>query len=128
MQNSIYMVAYAGGICYNVHIITPGTSKTNNGINRTIYMMYREITKSDFRTEFARWESRKDQFTYDALGIIYDHMTDMGEEPVELDVVAICCEFTEWDSEKEYNKNYDDDLQDYLIGTTESGTVVTLNH
>jgi hypothetical protein len=60
-------------------------------------MIYTEITKSSFIDAFKR-SSRKDQFSYDALGAIYEYLEDYSQdsgENVELDIVAICCEWAE---------------------------------
>ena len=60
--------------------------------------MYQTInTASNFRDEF-RHAGRKDQFSYEALGLLFDYFEayemDTGEE-IELDVVSICCDYTE---------------------------------
>jgi hypothetical protein len=60
--------------------------------------MYQTInTASNFRDEF-RHAGRKDQFSYEALGLLFDYLEayemDTGEE-IELDVVSICCDYTE---------------------------------
>ena len=60
-------------------------------------MIYTEITKSSFIDAFKQ-SSRKDQFSYDALGAIYEYLEDYSQdlgENVELDIVAICCDWNE---------------------------------
>ena len=53
------------------------------------------VTKSSFIDAF-RTMGRFDQFGYDALSILFDYFEDMeadtGEE-MELDVIAICCDY-----------------------------------
>ena len=57
-------------------------------------MLYQTIdTASQFRDQFHRY-GRGDQFSYEALGLLFDYLNDCGSD-VELDVVAICCEFSE---------------------------------
>ena len=57
-------------------------------------MLYQTIDNaSQFRDQFHRC-GRGDQFSYEALGLIFDYLSDCGSD-VELDVVAICCEFSE---------------------------------
>lgn len=57
-------------------------------------MLYQTIdTASQFRDQFHRC-GRGDQFSYEALGLLFDYLNDCGSD-VELDVVAICCEFSE---------------------------------
>ena len=50
-----------------------------------------------FRDAFMA-SSRKDQFSYEALGAIFDYLEEYSDstgEPVELDIIAICCEWVE---------------------------------
>jgi hypothetical protein len=51
------------------------------------------LTKSMFRDEFKRM-GRADQFSYDALGAMFDYFEEW-EPEMELDVVGICCEYSE---------------------------------
>jgi len=56
------------------------------------------IDKGDFRDAFDRM-GRGGQFSYEALGMIFDHLTELEEATgveTELDPIAICCEFTEF--------------------------------
>ena len=48
---------------------------------------------SQLREQFHR-AGRADQFSYEAQGLLFDYLNDCGSD-VELDVVAICCEFAE---------------------------------
>ena len=55
------------------------------------------LSKSSFIDAFKQ-SSRKDQFSYKALGEIFDYLeeySDFNGEPVELDIVAICCDWSE---------------------------------
>ncbi len=59
--------------------------------------MYQEITKDMFRDEFKRC-GRGNQFSYEALGHLYDWLEEVyAENPcgMELDVIALCCDFAE---------------------------------
>lgn len=60
--------------------------------------MYQTVnTVSNFRDEF-RACGRADQFSYDALGMLFHYFEQYEEdtgESVELDVIAICCDFSE---------------------------------
>lgn len=74
-----------------------------------------EVTKSMFRDAF-RQANRIDNFSYDALGALFDYLEeldlDMAEE-LELDVITICCEYTEYDDIAEYNDDYGTEYNDY---------------
>jgi hypothetical protein len=57
-------------------------------------MIYQTIDNaSQFRDQFHRC-GRGNQFSYEALGLIFDYLNDCGSD-VELDVVGVCCEFAE---------------------------------
>jgi hypothetical protein len=91
----------------------------------------------DFRDAFIR-AGRKDQFSYDALGLIYDYLEEIDSD-YDLDVIGLCCELSE-ESPQEIARNYAIDLEDdgnellnvldYLhdhttvIGTTSAGSIV----
>ena len=51
------------------------------------------VSVYDFRDAFARM-GRKQQFSYEALGLIYDWIEE-NDPDSELDVIAVCCEFDE---------------------------------
>ena len=98
--------------------------------------MYKYISKSEFIAEWKSWPQRKNQFSEEALRAIYDHLEDLEEEtrePVELDIIAICCEYTEYETLQEYNDDYDEGLEDwdeceYLVATLSSGGAVVIDH
>lgn len=57
-------------------------------------MIYQTIDNaSQFRDAFHH-ANRGNQFSYEALGLLYDYLENCGSD-VELDVIAICCEFSE---------------------------------
>jgi len=73
--------------------------------------MIQTITLSDFRTAFHNM-GRKDQFSYEGLELIFDYIEeyeqDSGEQ-LELDVIAICCDWAE-DTPEDIAAAYDIDL------------------
>ena len=71
--------------------------------------MFTKINQSQFIDEF-RAHGRQDQFSYKALVALFAHMQDMEEqtgEDLQLDVIALCCEFSEYEDIEEYNADYD---------------------
>lgn len=55
------------------------------------------LSKSSFIDAFTH-SSRKDQFSYEALEAIFEYLEEYSDstgENVELDIVGICCEWTE---------------------------------
>jgi hypothetical protein len=76
--------------------------------------MKQNVTAYDFHRAFEQSDSRKDQFSYQGLNAIYDYLIDFEDgtgEEVELDVIAICCDFTEYDNLKEFQSDYSDDYK-----------------
>ena len=71
--------------------------------------MKQTVTKSDFIDAFKAY-NREDNFSYDGLCALFDWLEELGEETgqeVELDVIALCCEFSEYSSALEACENYD---------------------
>ena len=84
------------------------------------------VTESDFRSAFQA--IRPDNFTYEGLGALYDYLWELSEqmgEAFELDVIALCCNFTEY-SEDEARREFDidpdsEDWQDEVPDAIASG-------
>ena len=61
----------------------------------------------DFERAFKNFE--RDNFSYDGLKALFEHLEEYEEgtgEEVELDVIALCCDYMEYDSLNEYNDDY----------------------
>ena len=66
-----------------------------------------------FREAF-RLAGRNDQFSYEGLEVLFDYLDNLSEdtgEPIELDVVALCCEYYE-SSIEELIDNYNIDVSE----------------
>jgi len=75
--------------------------------------MKQTVNLYDFREAFKN-HGRQEQFSYDGLEALFDHLEEYEEstgEDVELDVIAFCCEYTEYDSIAEFNDNYGEDCE-----------------
>jgi hypothetical protein len=94
--------------------------------------MKQTVNFYDFVDAFQR-AGRAEQFSYEAKRMIFDHLeefeSESGEE-LELDVIAICCDFEEA-TEEEVIYNYEcEDARQYLeentvlLGETKEGTFV----
>jgi hypothetical protein len=96
--------------------------------------MKQTLTKSAFRDAFRSMD-RFEQFGYEALELLFDYFeeleADTGEE-IELDVIAICCDYSvdtvediaaNYDIEPEYVMDY---LQDntIVVGECSDGRIV----
>jgi hypothetical protein len=100
------------------------------------------VSRYDFERAFADAD-RKENFSYEGLAVLFDYFESYEEETgqeIELDVIALCCEYTE-DNPDDIIANYsidveglDDDekieaVRDYLnentmlVGETATGFV-----
>ncbi len=83
--------------------------------------MKKTITQFDFVNEFTA--IRPDNFTREALFALYNWYEELEIDTgvnIEFDPIAICCDFTEYDSLAEVKEAYDDietieDLEDQTI-------------
>ena len=70
--------------------------------------MYKTISLFDFRQTFSVY-GRRDNFSDSGLDALFNHFeqieVDTGEQ-TELDVIAICCEFSEYNSALEAMGDY----------------------
>ena len=87
--------------------------------------MKQSINEYDFLKAFK--ECRPNNFSRAGLFALYDYLEqyedDTGEE-IELDVIALCCEYAEYDNLEEFQADYSEDYQ--TIGDIESDTTVIM--
>lgn len=88
--------------------------------------MITTITEHDFINAFKSWETYKNNFSYEGLKVLFEYLDEYEDstgEPIELDVVALCCEWTEYESEHELASTYDISVLD-INTLTEQTTVL----
>lgn len=58
--------------------------------------MYQSISNYDFHNAF-KLRGRENQFSYEALNLLFDYFESIEDESnqIELDVISICCDFSE---------------------------------
>jgi len=85
--------------------------------------MKETVTVFRFRDAFKQSDTYKNNFSYEGLHTLFEYFEqledDIGEE-IELDVVAICCDYTEYDNLNDFNADYNyqytrDELEDETI-------------
>ena len=82
--------------------------------------MYQTINFSQFCDAFEKMD-RKDNFTYEGKKALFEYLERYEEdldEKIEFDVVALCCEYSEYKNLDELKENYSDietmqDLEDH---------------
>ena len=88
--------------------------------------MIKTINEYDFIDAFKKM-GRTDNFSYRGLIALYDYLEiledDIGQ-PIELDVIALCCEYAEYDNLEEFQADYSEDYQ--TIVDIESDTTVIM--
>jgi hypothetical protein len=98
--------------------------------------MIKKVTEHDFIKAFS--EIRPDNFSRAGLVALFKYFKDLEEdicEQLELDVIAICCEFTQYNSIEELaeaypgavevNDNYDIDEVETINNLQQCTTVLT---
>lgn len=83
-----------------------------NKMKMTVYL-------EDFIHAFERMD-RGNQFSYEALELIYEHLEDCDPD-FELDVIGICCDFSEGNFQEVANE-LDEDLMEDSEGMDEDET------
>ena len=73
-------------------------------------MIVQTINENQFIDAFRTWDTYKDAFSYEGLKALYEELEQVSEcmdsNQVELDVVAICCDYTEYKNFKELQSDY----------------------
>jgi len=89
-------------------------------------MLVKQVTFSDFLKEFEEF-GRENHFSYEGKKALYDYLNELSDdigEPIELDIIGICCDFTEYASLEEfidaygYSINKIDSIDDIQYYTT----------
>lgn len=79
------------------------------------------VNKYDFIDRFRSSDSYANNFSYEGLSALFDYLEDYEDstgEPLEFDLVMLCCDFTEYENFQEIRDNYSDiesleDLEGY---------------
>ena len=93
-------------------------------------------TITDFVNAFEKL--RPDNFSYEGLESLYNYLTDYERDTdteIELDVIALCCDYSEYKNLDEYKKNYSsiNSIKDIKDATTfipifKTDRFITQNH
>lgn len=73
--------------------------------------MKKTLTLYDFHNEWNSWEERKNTFSYEGKIALFEYLENYEEETgeeIELDIIALCCDYTEYDSLEKLKENYKD--------------------
>lgn len=83
--------------------------------------MIKTISFYDFQDAFNESDSYKNHFTYDAQKALFDYIENVEQEtetPIELDIVGLACDYSEYPDLTTLQKEYDniesfDDLEQH---------------
>lgn len=92
--------------------------------------MKQSINKSQFHDAFRNM-GRENQFSYEGKNALFDYLEQLEESTGgegELDVVALCCEFTEYDDLEEFWGAYDKEDYESIEDIENETTVIRLNN
>lgn len=91
--------------------------------------MYQNVNWHNFQYAFQNM-NRANNFSYEGLRALFDYIEqleeDMGEE-IELDVIALCCEYSEIEEDEEAYKEYvgeEAERDDLIIATLPCSVLV----
>ena len=91
--------------------------------------MYQNVNWHNFQDAFQNM-GRGDNFSYEGLRALFDYIEqleeDMGEE-IELDVIALCCEYSEIEEDEQAYKEYigdDAERNDLIIAVLPCSVLV----
>jgi hypothetical protein len=76
------------------------------------------LNKDEFRFHFD--QVRPNNFSYEALGMLFDYLEEC-DENMEFDPIAICCDFTEGNFQEVANE-LDDEIDLETVGLNEQET------
>ena len=75
--------------------------------------MKQTVNKYDFQRAFEA-AGRADQFSYDGLLALFEFLDEIDEEcgtDTELDVIALCCDFAEYDNLAAFVADYGEEFE-----------------
>jgi len=87
--------------------------------------MKEEVNFSQFCDRFKQM-NRDNNFSYEGKRVLFDYLEDYEEdtgEELELDIIALCCEFCEYGNIEEYLNNYytTDEINEKIQDLKENG-------
>ena len=98
--------------------------------------MKKSVTITDFMDAFEK--TRPANFTYEGLECLYNYLIDYEQDTgteIELDVIALCCDYSEYKNLDEYKQNYSsiNSIKDIKDATTfipifKTARFITQNH
>lgn len=94
-------------------------------------MIIETVNSSDFHSAFHRMD-RANNFSYDGRNELFDYLENLSDDagtPYELDVIALCCEFSECDAKEivEYYGEKGDSAEEVVETLRDKTTVIDVD-
>ena len=90
--------------------------------------MKQSVNMYQFERAFINMD-RGDQFSRDGLKALFEYLeeleNDIGEE-INLDVIAFCCDYVEYDTLKDFQADYGEEYES-LEAISDETTLITIN-
>jgi len=89
--------------------------------------MKQMVNFSDFCDAF---KIRKNNFTYEGKRALFDYLEELEEstgEEIEIDVIGLCCNYTEYESLAEFQSDYNAGYFQTIEDIEEATTVIRIN-
>jgi hypothetical protein len=95
--------------------------------------MKQTINFSQFTDAFNGPEGsdRSNQFSYEGKKALFDYLEEYEDstgEEVELDVIALCCEYTEYSCIKDFHSDYEEDEYPSVEAIEQATTVIPVGN
>jgi hypothetical protein len=91
--------------------------------------MKQTINFYDFSDAFRK-AGRADQFTYEGQRALFEYLEQYEEDcdtEIEFDVIALCCEYVEYESLEEFHGEYDKENYPDLNTLSEHTEIIQIN-
>ena len=86
-------------------------------------MIVQTVNEHQFIDAFKTWDTYKNNFSYEGLKALYEYLEEVSEcmdnKTIELDVVAICCDYTEFENLKDFQEQFSDTDIKHIFGGSE---------
>jgi len=91
-------------------------------------MIVDRINEYSFRRAFE--QLRPNNFSYDGLTALYEYLEQLSEdigEDIELDVIAICCDYSEYNGLKDFQSQYSENYHNIEQIENDTATVIAVD-
>ena len=91
--------------------------------------MKKTINFYDFERAFVS-DTYKNQFTYEGKKALFEYLEEYEDstgDQIELDVVALCCDYTEYDSLEDFQADYGQDEYPDVEAIQDSTHLIMIN-